>query len=134
MKRTTYTAEQRAQVVAAWKAGASLNAIVRAQGIPKSTVREWVKGVERIAVAPKTTQGAEEGETSALNIDAMAWRLVGGSFDALDAVHRLAQDPDWLRRQNAADVAIFFGVISDKLIRVLEAVRPADTGSDALEV
>ena len=114
-----YTDEIKAHVIAGWKSGASLNALVAAHDVPKSTVREWVKDQTRTVVAPKNAQGAMEN----FDLEGMAWRLVGGSFDALDAFHRLAQDPEWLRKQNAADAAVFFGVISDKLIRLLAAVK-----------
>ena len=113
----TYTAEVKAQVIADWKTGASLGQLVKAHGVPKTTVRAWVEGMDRTGTVLKKNTPT---------LDEMAWELVGESFAALRAILRKAQDDSWLDKQNANDIAIFFGVTSDKLLRLLAAGAKQD--------
>ena len=113
----TYTAEVKAQVIAEWKAGSSLGQLVKAHGIPKATVQNWVSTHERLQLVqvPNT-------KTEPYDLDKMAVELVDGSRRAILSIYRLAEDIEWLRSQNAADVAVLGGVISDKLYRLLGAI------------
>jgi hypothetical protein len=56
--------------------------------------------------------------------------LVGGLLRAiivsLQVQTEQFADKTWLRQQNAADLAVLFGVQSDKLFRILEAAHAAD--------
>lgn len=121
----------RTQVIAEWMAGASLGGLAKAHKLPKSTVQEWVKGQSRIAVVPK-----ENGVEPSRVMDSMAWELVCDGFAASAAILRKAQDSSWLDKQNANDLAIFFGVLSDKQLRLLAAFRrpDEDTRSNPLDV
>lgn len=114
----TYTDEQRAQVIAEWKAGSSLNQLARAHKMPKGTVQRWVQNLERVQVA------TQKNEVAVYDLDAMALRLIDGSVSAVSSIHGLATRSDWLEKQNAADLAVLLGVISDKLYRLLGAIRP----------
>ena len=124
----TYSPELKAQVIAEWMAGASLKQLALSYAVPKSTVQEWVKGHGRVAVVPKNKEDDDR------DLDSRAWGLVDGSFSALSRIHGVTQDDAWLKRQNAADLAIFAGVISDKLIRLLGAVQRPDSSADQAEV
>lgn len=122
----TYTDEVKAQVIAARRAGTSENALVTQFGVPKSTLRGWVKEAQS---HPKTNSLAT------LDIDAIGLKLIDGSVSAVGAIAGVTLDPTWLRQQNAHDLAILYGVIADKLIRVLGAVKPradsvANPGAD----
>lgn len=111
----TYPPEIKAQVIAARLAGTSENALVKQFNVPKTTLRFWVKQAE---LHPKTKALAE------LDIDAIGMKLIDGSVSAVGAIAGVTLDPTWLRQQNAHDLAILYGVIADKLIRVLGAVKP----------
>ena len=113
----TYTAEVKAQVRAEWMTGASLGQLVKAYGVPKATVQAWVAHIDRNGTVLKQNTPS---------LDELAWGLVGESFAALRAILRKAQDDSWLDKQNANDIAIFFGVTSDKLIRLLAAGAKQD--------
>ncbi len=121
----TYTDELKAQVIAEWKAGSSLNALVKAHGVPKTTVRSWVGPHDRVAIVHSA---APKKEVTTYNLDDMALRLVRGSVDAVDRIYGVTADDVWLKRQSAADLAILAGVIADKLYRLLGAIEPAPAG------
>ena len=114
-----YSPELKAQVIAEWMAGASQKQLVTAFGVPQSTVRTWIR--DRIRVAPK-----KQDELAPYDLDAMAVGLVDGSVRAVTAIFGVTADDTWLKRQNAADLAILAGVISDKLYRLLGAIRPTN--------
>lgn len=117
-----YSDELKATVIAEWKAGANEVELSRLHSVPRTTLQKWVKGHER---APK--------QTPTYDLDKMAWELVGESFGALRSILRKAQDDSWLDKQDANTLAIFFGVTSDKLIRLLAAKRDdAPGGNTAL--
>lgn len=111
-----YTDELRAATIAAWKAGETELGLATLTGIPRTTLQKWFKGLDR---APK--------QTADYDLDKMAWELVGDSFSALRAILRKSQDDSWLDKQDANNLAIFFGVTSDKLLRLLAAGSKPDT-------
>lgn len=122
----TYTPEVKASVVTAWMAGASLNQLVTQFSVPKTTVQRWTKGLERVALERTT-------EPKTRTLADLASELAAESFNAAIAILRLAQDREWLDKQNANDLAILFGVNADKLYRLLPAfVGPnSDANADA---
>lgn len=118
---TTYAPDLKAQVIAEWGAGSSLDRLAKDHGVPKSTVRNWVQGYDRVALVPTA-----KTELGAYDLDKAAVGLVDDSIRAIHAIYGTAEDPAWLRGQNAADLAILAGVIADKLYRLLGAIRLTD--------
>lgn len=57
------------------------------------------------------------------DIDQIGARLILGNANALDAIHRLLVNPEWLLGQSAEAIAGLYRVLSDKGIRILSAVR-----------
>lgn len=51
--------------------------------------------------------------------------FIENSLDSLDRINEITKDEDWLRQQNASELATFYGVKSDKVIRLLEAAQRA---------
>lgn len=122
----TYDPELIARVVAAVMAGASVNAVAKEYRIPKGTVSAWVKrkGGEQVladrrdAVATAATQKRERiGDLIIDNLEAQ--------LEATKSIAKVVQDGDWIRKQPASELAVLFGVISDKAFRILEAL-PGD--------
>lgn len=110
----TYTDEAKAQVLLEWKAGGTYKGLSRKFNIPEATLRGWLKGQTRAAIAPKEKR----------SINDLAAELAAESFQAQIAILRLAQDRAWLERQDASSLAILFGVNADKLYRLLPAFVP----------
>ena len=57
----------------------------------------------------------------------MALDLVNASVRSLEAILAASQDPSWITRFSPADAAILFGVISDKFIRLVSAIKPIES-------
>ena len=117
----TYTPELKAQVIAEWKAWASQKNLVKQFWVPQTTLRAWVRPYERISAAPKKDPALEP-----YDLDKMAVELVDGSVRAVTAIFGVTADSTWLKGQNAADLAVLAGVISDKLYRLIGAIRQQD--------
>ena len=122
----TYTPELRAAVIAEWGAGSSLDSLAKAHQLPKSTVRNWVQGYDRVALVPTAKK-----ELGSYDFDGAAVNLVDGSVRAIQAIYGATADEAWLKRQSAADLAILAGVIADKLYRLLGAIRVSDEDGQA---
>jgi hypothetical protein len=52
--------------------------------------------------------------------------LLGENLRGLRAIAGLASDRTWTEKQNAADLAIFYGVLADKAVRILGALKPSE--------
>jgi hypothetical protein len=123
---STYSDELKAQVIAEWMAGASQKQLVAAYHVPQTTIRSWIAGHDRVVIAPS----AAPKKAEPYDLDRMAVDLVDGSVRAVTAIFGVTADDTWLKRQNAADLAVLAGVISDKLYRLLGAIQPS-SGPDS---
>ncbi len=127
MARREYSDEIKAQVMAALLAGQSVSKTAERFEIPKGTVSGWAKragaGV-RGELATVATQKRERiGHLIIDNLEA--------EMEATKAMTNVFKDEQWLRKQEASQLAVLFGVIKDKTHRVLQEL-PDDAGqSDA---
>jgi hypothetical protein len=83
-------------------------------------VQGWVKGRTRTVLVQKTNDPDQD------TIDDIAWRHVRKGALASEAILTKATDAGWLEKQNAADLAILYGVIADKQLRLLAAYQRDD--------
>lgn len=109
-----YPDETKAAVMAALLAGQSINSVAREYKIPKSTVSRWKNG----GVPTSGTQKKEIGD--------LIMAYLTTTLETLAVQARIFQNEDWLKKQNAADVAVLHGVQTDKSIRLLEAIANQD--------
>jgi len=107
-----YPDETKAAVMAALLAGQSVSSVARAYKLPKGTVSSWKKRGREIS-----TQKKQIGDK--------LLELVSIALDGAIARERVFGDPDWIRKQTAAEVATLHGICSDKTIRLLEAFQAA---------
>lgn len=113
MARTEYSEETKAAVMAALLSGQSVNQVAKEYDIPKGTVSGWKR--KSTEVAEVTTQKKER-------IGELLVSYLSTSLETLEAQARMFKNEDWLKKQNAADVAVLHGVVTDKAIRLLEAL------------
>lgn len=116
-----YDPHVKARAMAALKAGQSVPEVARATGVPVSTLRKWKQELKRENLIESPEKKAELGELVADYLTEI--------LTTLTAQSRFARDEDWLRKQNAADVAILHGVLNDKAIRILAALQSPDEQS-----
>lgn len=122
-----YSSELRAQVIGEWMAGASLGQLSRAHQVPKSTIRGWIEGRSRSTLArPTAPKNQWDGRDQAneRSIDEIFWMELIAGIRASSAILSQVTDREWLLRQDAASLAVLYGVISDKRFRLLAAFEP----------
>ncbi|MCB1714155.1 MAG: transposase [Candidatus Competibacteraceae bacterium] len=127
MAKTEYSNEVKAAVMAALLEGQSISAVAKQYDIPKGTVSGWKqKALTPVAnggVVPDTTQKRQ----------AIGDLLIGYLETMLRTLTVQAKhfgDVDWLKDQNANELAVLHGVATDKAIRLLEALAPSNEGGE----
>lgn len=120
MAKAEYPNEVKAAVMSALLTGQSVAQIASEYKIPASTVRSWKsRQANGESVASVATQKKEE--IGDLLLDYL--RTMLGTLK-IQAKH--FGDTDWLKKQNANELAVLHGVSTDKAIRLLEALAPND--------
>lgn len=105
--------------MAALLEGQSVNAVAREYEIPKGTVSSWKK-VALSGVGEKSTQKATD------DVGELLTTLLKTNIKSLIAISETTQEADWIKKQDAAELATFFGVKHDKVIRLIEALNGPD--------
>lgn len=114
---TAYSNQTKAAVLASLSTGGSVRGTAKAHKVSETTVRAWR--------AEAGLQPAPLGPQKKADIGEQLYGYLEESIATLVAQLRFARDPNWLARQNAADLAVFMGVTADKATRLLAAFRPA---------
>lgn len=107
--------------MAALLAGQSINSVAREYKIPRGTIGRWASeagGLRDTVSAPKKAAIGEK------LVD-----LVETEIESLRQISIVTRDPQWIKSQSAADLAVFAGVKHDKLMRMLEAFGDSDSDS-----
>lgn len=99
--------------MAALLAGQSVSSVAREYNIPKGTVSNWK--TRRQDVPADGTQKGEE-------IGGLLISLLQTNIRGLISASAVLEDREWVKAQNAADLAVFLGVTHDKVVRMLEAM------------
>ena len=121
---TKYSDETRGAVMAALLAGQSVSSVAKEYKIPKGTISNWKN---RPGVPKNGTQKRAEA------IGDLIVNLLNSELIVLDGMVHTFSDPSWLKKQNASDAAVLYGVIQDKAIRKLEAMSANAPDDNATE-
>lgn len=110
----------KAQVLAALLAGQRVQDVAAAYHLPEGTVKSWrqrdVKGA-MTAVVGAVDKRERIGE---LLVD-----FLSSTLETLKKQHVVFGDPEWIRTQDAASLGTLHGIMTDKAIRLLEALGGA---------
>ena len=109
MKRE-YSKETRAAVMAALLTGQSICSVAKEYDIPKGTVSYW------------KNNGGPKDQTQKKDIGDLLVRYLETNLETLRAQAKAFRDPAWLAKQTASDAAVLHGVMTDKAVRLLEAM------------
>jgi len=115
MTRKVYDPEQKAAVMAALLAGQGVAEVARQYRLPKSTVSRWRQ--EARAAAGRSEDIGE------ILLEYLRENLVTLRAQAIHF-----RDPDWLRQWPAEQLAVLHGVMTDKAVRLLEAMEGPSNG------
>lgn len=120
--RHKYTNEVKAAAMAALLEGQGVSAVAANYKLPVGTVKSWKaeltgsRSQELLAPDEKATIGDR------------IMRYLHASLETLYAQQAVFADPEWLEKQDAHELAILHGVLTDKTIRILEALGNASGG------
>jgi transposase-like protein len=124
--KTAYSPEVKAQVVAALLAGQGVTEVAATYKLPENTVKTWKRRLKDPEGGTKVSEvePAKKEQIGDLLID-----YLHANLQTLRKQNEVFSDPVWLAKQNAADVAVLHGVITDKTIRLLDALGSNASGS-----
>lgn len=109
MARKVYDPEVRAAAMAALLAGQGVNEVAREYRLPSSTVSRWKKEAREMA-----------GRSN--DVGELLLAYLHTNLETLTAQAVAFRDAKWLREQQADQVAVLHGVLTDKAVRLLEAL------------
>lgn len=102
-------------------------AVAAKYGLNPATVRKW-KSREMRHLVTSVTQKSER-------LQVLFYEYLEANLNAQIAQAYVAAEPTYIERQPAGELATLHGVLNDKLIRAVDALRPASHTAeiDALE-
>lgn len=116
--------EVRAAAMAALLQGQSVNEVARTYKVPKGTVSDWKRmAQESVGEPDNPTQKDNRGLIGELLTEYLA-----NNLRALNAQAQLLADTGWLRTQSLQEVAVAHGIMTDKAVRLLEALSAGEEG------
>lgn len=123
-KRNSYAQEVKEAALAALQCGTPATEVAIRYAVAVATVRSWkARELRARDFAPTVPDGAR------VEFGARVLTFLQEEIDGLRAQAKLFTDPEWLKTQNAHDLAVLHGVCIDKTISLLQAIeRPAEPG------
>lgn len=119
-ERNSYDADTKAAVMAALLTGQAVSKVAEEYDIPEGTVKGWKSKAKEALGADVPTQKKEE-------IGALLLEYVRENLQTLqEQTVGTFRNTKWLEQQTAADLAVLHGVLTDKTVRLLEAMAGAE--------
>lgn len=105
--------------------GQSVGSVAKEYNIPRGTVANWSAKVHQSGLTnvSNTKKGEQIGD---LILD-----YLGENLRSLTLQAKSFSNPEWLRKQTASDAAVLHGVMTDKAIRLIEALSNATPHNNA---
>jgi transposase-like protein len=113
--RNHYSDEMKAAAMAALLGGQSVSKVAEEYRIPRGTVARWSSELRRDL--SKCFEHEKKEAIGDLLIQYLEENLV-----TLREQSRHFRDAEWLREQGASEAAVLHGVLTDKTVRLLEAL------------
>lgn len=118
-RRREYDASTKAAALSALLAGQRVDEVAAAYAIPEGTVKSWRARMKDASGAAKDASVAPEKREQ---IGDLLIEYLHANLSALRKQQEVFADPAWLRTQDAGELAVLHGVMTDKAIRLLEAL------------
>lgn len=118
MRGQKHSDETRGQALAALLEGQGVAEVARKYNLPESTVR----GIK------KTISTEEFAEVRGKKQESLADLIEGhlnASLKAAQEIASQASNAEWRNKQDADKLGVFYGIVTDKAIRILEASEAA---------
>ena len=115
-----YDPATKAAVMAALLAGQGIQEVAKQYKIPEGTIKAWKSRQKDASQVAAVAAGKKE------EIGELLLEYLRTNLRTLKAQTVVFSDPLWLAKQDAGEVAVLHGVMTDKAIRLLEALSRAD--------
>src|SRR5215831_4402139 len=117
MRGRKHSEAVQAQVLAALLAGQGVNEVAQKYNLAKSTVSNIKNGLSSDDIERVRTQ---KTESLAALVES---HLTESLKAATEIARKVRTDKQWFAKQSAQEVAILYGVLTDKAVRILEAAE-----------
>lgn len=114
MERREYDEQTKAAVMAALLTGQSVYAAAKDFKIPVGTVKRWSADAKEKLQPVRNQKKERIGDLIIDNVEA--------ALETTREILNVIKDPKWLRRQEASQIGVLYGIIQDKTYRILEAL------------
>lgn len=124
MRGQKHSDETRGLALAALLAGQGVAEVARKYKLPQSTVRDIKKSID----------SEEFAEVRAKKQDSLAELIEGHLAASLKAATDIASqtaNATWRDKQDADKLGVFYGILTDKSVRILEAAENAQANDEA---
>lgn len=116
--------------MAALMTGQSVNSVARDYSLPKGTVSRWKGEAFEVIDDEAETAGSVVVRTQNAHVETgdvgtLLLTYLRANLRALTVQAETFADPSWLRGQDASELAVLHGVMTDKAVRLLEAMSNA---------
>lgn len=118
-----YSTELRTAALAELAIGSSLTATAKQFGVGRATLQMWRQTAQ---LPPPTLSQRQTRE----RIGEQLFDYLSESIATLGFQLRFFRNEAWLEKQSAGDLAALHGTISDKAVRLLQALRGDDGTAD----
>lgn len=131
-KKGKASPEVHAAVLTALLAGQSVTQVAAQYNLPKGTVSSW-KNRTVAKVASNAANDATHATQKSQLLSGLLLDLMSAGLRTLIAQQNVFGDPAWVKKQNAHDLAVLHGVITDKVFRMFEAAEREQNASAIAE-
>ena len=119
-----YSEETKAAVIAALLTGQAVASVAKEYKIPAGTVKSWKsRQLNGESVATVATEKRQE-------VGELLLQYLRENLETLRIQVVAFRDREWLAQQGASESAILHGVLTDKAVRLLEAMSKSDASDD----
>lgn len=108
----------RATALAALLEGQGISEVARRYKLPPSTVRDLKNSINSDEFAKVRAKKEER-------LAGLIEQHLEASLEAATSIARHAKNVEWLNKQDADKLGVFYGIVTDKSVRILEAAENA---------
>ncbi len=118
MRGKPHKPDLKARVVAALMSGGGVVEVAEAFNLPKQTVTTYKSGIPTDMLEQIRRKKGER-------LDELIYQCMVSNLEALDKQAKVVANETYIKKQRADSLAVLYGVIADKTIRLLEATTGA---------
>jgi hypothetical protein len=126
MRGKKHTDEARSEALAALLAGQGVAEVSKKYKLPDSTVRDLKRSID-------SEEFVKVREKKQEVIAGLIEEHLQASLKAAVNIAKQTDNADWLNKQDADKLGVFYGIVTDKSVRILEAAEAANPSEQEAE-